>query len=66
MIMSLLSLVRYVKIFRMVSCFVLLFMFITIMFVTIYCSDYAHGVCKNDGRLSIVVFCMVKSFENFV
>ena len=30
-----------------------------------YCSDYCHGVCKNDGRLNIVVLCMMKSFENW-
>ncbi|KAK1137473.1 hypothetical protein K0M31_001982 [Melipona bicolor] len=30
----------------------------------LYYFDYAHGVCKNDGRLSIVVLCIVESFEN--
>ena len=30
----------------------------------LYCSDYAHGDCKNDERLSIVVLHMVESFEN--
>ena len=44
------------------------YVFVNVMFCftiyVFYWSNYAHGICKNDGRLNIVALYMMKSFEN--